>query len=323
MFNVRAIFVRLNFILHIYFTCFLVLSLDYIVAEPIYVDAEKPILEKMISVGTHQKYCYAIYQTILGKGSYSKVQLAKNMNTGESLAVKIQSYKSKEEEDDLKHEVKQLKNVGHYSDSFDDRKNKNFYLFSRLAPGDSIEKLYLNASSYDSKEVCHMILSAWYALKEIHDRGVVHNDVHEGNLVYNFKDKSSLWVDLAFAITLKPGSQFKKIHLPRNDKVPSYKAPESNIERGYATDIYQLGFMSLRMLLIFSELDKDLKNRLIQSSELCMKAIKKIYSPQTLGTNNELLIKIIPLFFSMMDTDKNKRPTIHDAIAKLEHSLVE
>lgn len=321
MCNLQARFVRLNFILHIFFTCFLVLSLDYVVAEPIHVNPEKPILEKMISIGTRKKYCYAIYQTILGKGTYSKVQLAKKMNTGEALAVKIQSYKSKEDEDDLKYEVKQLKNVGHYSDSFDDRKNKIFYLFSRLALGDSIENLYLNPSSYNSKEVYHIILSAWYALKEIHDRGVVHNDVHEGNLIYNFKDKSSLWVDLAFAITLDPGSQFKRIHLPRKDTVPQYKAPESNIERGYATDIYQLGFMSLRMLLIFSELDKDLKNKLIHSRELCMKVIKKRYGPQILSTNNRLLIKIIPLFFSMMDTDKNKRPTIHDAIAKLERAL--
>ncbi len=289
-------------------------------------DFTNEIIERIVKIKDDNKTkYYAIYKYQLGKGTYGKVQLAKEINSHEKIAVKIQPYNTQDEKDDLQHEINQLKNIKDFYGSFDDQKNKVFYIFSKFADGTSVERLYSSMPSYEINEIYQMILSSFYSLKRIHDNGVVHNDVHEGNLVYNPGDKSSLWVDLAFAISLEPNSKFKKIKLPEKKEIPIYKAPESNIERGYATDIYQLGFMSLRMLLIFSEQDKDLKYQYINSRDLSFKAIKEKYGSNISSPdlNGKPSSKVISLLFRMMDADKTKRPEIGNAIFELENALKE
>ena len=276
-------------------------------------------IQSVVKISTTQLFYYAISNVKLGNGSYGSVQLAHNIQSNEPLAAKIQAYSGIEQLEDLQHEQKQLATINDYRGSLNDTKHKIFYLFSEFAAGDSIEKLYQdNTRQYYPDEILNIILSSLYALKSIHDKNVVHNDVHEGNVVYNASSNTSKWVDLAFSITLEPHTKSTKISLPTDKNPPSYKAPESNIERGFATDIYQLGFMSLRMLLIFSEPDLELKKRYIDSREESFKAIQVKYKTIPQEANLIPFANIIALLFRMIEPEKDKRPTLLESINEFE-----
>jgi len=290
-------------------------------------------LDKVIKVEYGKTHYYAIYKHRLGKGTDGTVQLAQDIDSKEPLAVKVQPYSKAEDVQDLQHEIRQLSAVNDFRGSFDDQNHKINYLFCKFAKGVSVEKLYLSNSIYKANEILEIILSSFYALKNIHDHNAIHNDVHEGNLVYDPINKKSRWVDLAFSVSLEPKVKSMKVNLPGNKKPLCCKAPESNTERGYATDIYQLGFMSLRMLLILSEQDKDLKRKYIDSREESLKAILEKYGHASIVSNSNsgfdkdsesLLVvppKIIALLFRMMDPDKEKRPTLMNSISEFEENF--
>ena len=228
---------------------------------------------------------YTIYTHELGKGSYSEVLLAKDRDNNEWLAVKIQPFT---EPEDIQHEIKHLSIIGDYRGDLVSTHNgkEMHFLFSILAPGVSVDILLKNHNPLSQNETLDIILSSFYALQSLHRINMIHNDIHEGNLVYNPKDKTSHWVDMAFSLKLDPNERYMKVKMDPNKPPPYHKAHESNRYRGYASDIYQLGFMSQKIL-----------------------SHSQSTSPP---------IQISNLLRQMMDPDMEKRPTIQEAIQILE-----
>lgn len=279
-------------------------------------------IRKILKVENKGLHFYAIYDYVLGDGSYGQVLLAQNIDAHEALAVKVQPFS---EPADIDHEVRQLSLIDEYHGSTVVKEKQEcecvvamHYLFSTLARGITVEKLYLVKNRYTISDLLDIIISGFYALKHIHDKHVVHNDVHEGNVVFNPVDKKSRWVDMAFSVSIKPGAKSYKINSNGTKPSPCYKAPESNVERGYSTDIYQLGFMSLRILIIMQELDGALKAKMIKSRELCFDEIKKKYGAMHITPSSESILKIYDLLYRMMSVDQNKRPTLVAAISEIE-----
>lgn len=263
---------------------------------------------------------YAIYDQTLGKGSYSRVSLAQNIKTFEWLAVKIQPYL---EPADIQHEIKHLSLLGDYRGEaiVVNQKQKMHYLFMCLANGIAVETLYKKNLPHSTEEVFNIIMSSFYALQKLHQKNIVHNDIHEGNLIYNPSNKKSQWVDMAFSIHLKP--EAKIYHLKNINKNPAfcYNAPESTKQRGYATDIYQLGFMSLRLLLILSEKNSELRKKYIDSRTYSFKILKEKQKDLLSTTPLEPAKNILSLLYRMIDADAKKRPTLTEAIHEFNVNL--
>lgn len=263
---------------------------------------------------------YAIYNHELGKGSYSRVLLAKNIKTLEWLAVKIQPYSDPE---DIQHEIKQLSLLGDYRDDtiVTDQKQKTHYLFMRLAQGTAVEKLYEDKLQHSTEEPFNIIISSFYALQELHQKNIVHNDIHEGNLIYNPSNKKSQWIDMAFSLKLKPSNTI--YHLKHASKKPAfcYNAPESTKQRGYATDMYQLGFMSLRLLLVFSEENSELREKYKDSREYSFKTLQAKQKILLSTTSSEPTKNIVALLYRMIDSNAEKRPTLSEATHEFNVNL--
>jgi len=275
---------------------------------------QKPIkcILKIVNAGIHY---YAIYDHLLGTGSYSQVFLAQDINSKELLAVKVQANTNPE---DIQHEIKHLSLINEYRGDtiIKAQKEEMHYLFYPFSKGVSTDKLYLNNSNYNEADILNMIASGFVALNSLHKQHIVHNDIHEGNLIYNTSDNKSHWVDMAFSLKLMAGIESRKINLDKNKNPPNYKAPESNYERGYATDIYQLGFMSLRMFLILTEKDTKLRAKYLDSKEYCFEAIHKKYKP--LSFDSSPMSKIYHLLFKMMSPINAERPTLDAAINEIQ-----
>lgn len=282
--------------------------------EAIYEINRTPIkaILKIENSGTHY---YAIYDYLLGKGSYSQVLLAQDIYTKELLAVKVQPYSIPE---DIEHEIKHLSIINEYRGDaiIVSKQEKTHYLFCKLAKGVALDKLYADSLNYSEKDILNIIIASFEALEALHKQNVVHNDIHEGNLVYNSRDKKAQWVDMAFSLKLKSGEEFFSVSRNKEKKPPCYKAPESNSERGYSTDVYQLGFMSLRQILILSEQDRNLRKKYIDSREESFDAIHKKY--QAISSDTTPTSKIYNVLFRMIASTKSDRPTLQAAINELK-----
>lgn len=267
---------------------------------------------KIENSGTHY---YAIYNHLLGKGSYSQVLLAQDIYTKELLAVKIQPYSVPE---DIEHEIKHLSFINEYRGGavITSTPEKTHYLFCKLAKGVALDKLYTDSLNYSETDILNIIIASFNALQNLHKQNIVHNDIHEGNLVYDPRDKKAQWVDMAFSLKLKSGEEFFSVSMNKEQKPPCYKAPESNSERGYSTDVYQLGFMSLRQILVLSEQDKNLRKKYIDSREESFDAIHKKY--QAISNDTTPTSKIYNVLFRMIASIKSDRPSLQTALNELK-----
>lgn len=241
-----------------------------------------------------------MYDKIVGTGSYSTIYLGRDEATYALLAIKVQPYK---EISDINHEISQLKKVKFYYGEHIIKKDKEIlhYLIMPYFQGKSIDELYQSNNAFSKKEVLEMFIASAEALQAIHKKNLVHNDIHEGNLIYNAETNKATWVDYAFAVELPSSKTYRKVTI--KGKPPLYKAPESNQQRGYATDIYQLGFMFLRMLLVLTSNDSEYRHELIKSRDFSYKEIKK----QPIDASTKI-------FHEMMSKNWQQRPSISAVI---------
>ncbi len=162
----------------------------------------------------------------LGCGSYGQVKLGQNINTGEYVAVKIQScfnisivsneVKWLQERKDLKGQLIRTSKNG----------PKKHYIIQSLFSGVSIrdhlyKEYHLHLSEEQILNRVKMAIAIAQDLKNnFHNKNLIHNDIHFRNILFDEKTGDAKLIDLAFVRELENGA------FNSNDSIGICTAPE-------------------------------------------------------------------------------------------------
>ena len=146
---------------------------------------EQKFIKYFSSNSRNKDACFKIFkkEKLLGKGGYGQTYLASKGNF--KYAVKVQEI-TNIEISDLKKEIKLTKKMGKlgvgpklydYYICKEDNKNKLFMVMEYMSGGD----LYTWFSD-GNKLTAKLKKDAKKKLKIMHDNGIIHNDLHEGNI---------------------------------------------------------------------------------------------------------------------------------------------
>ena len=159
---------------------------------------EQKFIKYFSSNSRNKDACFKIFkkEKLLGKGGYGQTYLASKGNF--KYAVKVQEI-TNIEISDLKKEIKLTKKMGKlgvgpklydYYICKEDNKNKLFMVMEYMSGGD----LY-NWLGDGNKLTAKLKKDARKKLKIMHDNGIIHNDLHEGNIfIQNKNNKPELFI---------------------------------------------------------------------------------------------------------------------------------
>ena len=185
---------------------------------------------------------FALYRgdsaRVLGEGGFGKVKLCQNIQTGDWMAIKIQSHVMKEPSQ-LENSV--LANLQHFAGEA--TRDKKYYTIQTLLPGIDLQKYIDQKSNVTLADRLDIAQKASLLLKEFHTH-YLHRDIKPGNFIWDEQTKTLNLCDFGMACTL----------VSQQDSVQDFSgsgtflAPEidDTIHRGkvsYSTksDIYALG----------------------------------------------------------------------------------
>lgn len=191
----------------------------------------------------------------IGRGSFGKVYLAKQIITGTSVALKAiskKSLKKKDAESKVIKEIDILKRIPSHPNViklFEVFSDENFYylVFEYAELGDLISYFYKN-ELFEGMLLKKFVFSILEGLNHIHNYQIIHRDIKPDNILMN-KDFSPKIADFGISNIYKEGEKIKD-----TGGTPMYLAPEVIEEEGkigYKTDIWSTGIVVY--LLTFGE----------------------------------------------------------------------
>lgn len=206
---------------------------------------------------------------IVGKGKYNRVKFGQRLNDGKWVAIRIQ-----EEEEEYKEkrdiEFKMSKEASVQLSSAERETEpgmKKYYSVDVLFEGRTVDELLNKNSSFFLKDIderLNIALLVAENLKLLHDKNIIHGDLHPGNMIYNpDSDLKSLGIiDFGASRPIPEGSEFVFQGKGLNWESP-HAAPEVTREGHFskASDIYALGYVYMEL---FSRLDIRVMDSLIK-----------------------------------------------------------
>lgn len=181
----------------------------------------------------------------LGRGNYSTVRLAFNLQTNEQCAAKcIQKKKLTPEDDEaLKVEVAVLGGVDHPSiiklKGFFEEPLEYFIVTELMSGGELFDRIVAR-EFYSEHDAQTVVLTLGNCLKYLHDKGIVHRDLKPENILLKDKtdDAAIKIADFGFARYVKEGCRTAC-------GTPGYVAPEiiNGKVYGKSVDIWSLGII--------------------------------------------------------------------------------
>ena len=241
---------------------------------------------------------------VLGQGSYAKVKLLKNKNTGTLYAVKIYKKIHLEDEirrENLEQEISIMASLDHISIvkliRAVEAKNHIYLIMdfiSKISLHDYIEQQNERLTELLAKKIFYQLIKG---IEYIHAKSIVHRDLKLQNILIQH-DTTVKIIDFGFAC------EDHKLEIFCG--TPSYMAPEivKRIPyRGKPADIWALGVILYKMLTgIFPF-------RASTESELYNKINKLEFNRRTIGNKNAA-----DLLNSIFTVNPIKRPTAKDIL---------
>ena len=256
---------------------------------------------------------YIIKETI-GKGTFSKVKLAKHILTNELVAIKILEKSKILEEENIKRiekEIYYLKKLNHINiiTIYEIIENKNnYYIVMEYASNGNLFNYIIKNEHLSEKESSYFYYQLLKCIEFIHSNNITHRDIKAENILLTYGEKKIIKL-IDFGLSNEYNTpKHKDILLSTPCGSPCYIAPEIiNGEKynGLYTDIWASGILLFTMLCGYLPFDdrndeilfeKILNNKVefpidIKLSKDCKDLILKI-----LNKNPEKRIKLKDIF---------------------------
>ncbi|CAD8077667.1 unnamed protein product [Paramecium sonneborni] len=244
---------------------------------------------------------YTLGNTI-GEGTFGKVKIGTQLQTGEKVAVKILEKARVQDESDvcrIAKEIDILKKIRHphiiqIYEIIDTA--KDIYLIMEYASGGELFEYIVKNRKVPEKQACKFLLQILSGVEYIHKIGIVHRDLKPENLLFDQNQNIKI-VDFGLSNTYKPNEL-----LQTACGSPCYAAPEmiQGLKySGYLIDIWSCGIVLYAMLCGFLPFEDQNTNQLykkIIAGELTF--------PKWLSNDAKDLLK------NILNTDPKKRFTI-------------
>lgn len=266
---------------------------------------------------------YAIYRgdkqgKALGAGSFGKVKLAQNLETGEWVAIKIIHEEAYDPQ-----EIKSLETMGQVLGHYHRTVNKGEgreqrEVIMRLAPGTELKTLVNSTRDIPTIKYLDIIIKIMKKTKKLHGKGIIHRDIKPRNIVFDFVRNKVKLIDLGLAreadekgvYTSVAGAgtaRYRAPEISRDKKNPSEH--DKQVTYSEKTDIYALAVTFGDILGL--ELDHE-KNH-FEPAMLVAEGDSVDLKSKILNPTVEQ--QIINLLDSMVHRDPTKRPTVDEATA--------
>ena len=218
----------------------------------------------------------------IGKGSFAKVYLVKNINTGKEYAAKAFSKKPSSSLDDrrqsLINEIEALRQLKHDNiiklEELHESKN-SIYLILELLEGGELLDVLTSSESLNSKSQKEILKSLLDALAYMEEKMIMHRDIKPTNIILKTKDTNDIsqikLIDFGLAtFRFNPNPIFKRCG------TPGFIAPEvlncSSTECfPYSTtcDVFSVGIIFYIMLAGKSPFDGSNIKKILESNQKC------------------------------------------------------
>ena len=244
---------------------------------------------------------YILKHTI-GKGTFSRVKLGINKNTGEKVAIKILDKKKIVEKSDLERILREMKMLSeldneHIIKIFQIYENENHYLIiMEYCEGGELFNYIVDKQRLSENESAYFYYQIIEGVEYIHSQGIAHRDLKPENLLLD-KNKKIKIIDFGLS-NYFDGVQ--KLETPCGS--PCYASPEmvgGNKYNGFFIDIWATGIILFAMLcgyLPFEDDNNDVLFKQILGGKIAypkhLSEVSKDLLKKIIETNPEKRIKI-------------------------------
>ncbi|KAH0789248.1 CAMK family protein kinase [Histomonas meleagridis] len=247
-------------------------------------------------------------KSLIGEGSYGKIQLCEEKATDQLIVIKEISLlnRTAKEIEETQKETKILSLLHHpnivaYKGSFIED-NKLYIMMEYVDGGDLGQKIKNATAPFEESQILNWFVQICLAIKHIHDRKIIHRDLKAEN-VFLMKNGMVKLGDFGVSKILDNTSQFAKTAIG----TPYYISPElcQGMEYNAKSDIWALGCILYELCTLKHPFDSNCLNGLI------IKIVRNKPAP----ISNQYSPKLRNLVDQLLQKQSRKRPNINQILS--------
>ncbi len=158
-----------------------------------------------VTSGKKIEESYEFDKEVLGLGSFGKVVMAKNKDSGVKRAIKVIPKTNIENKNKILSEIKILKTLDHPNivklyETFED--DQNFYMVFEICKGGELFDTIIERGHFSEEEAKELFRHMVKALHHCHQNGICHRDLKPENFLFTEKNDLSAIKMIDFGLSI-------------------------------------------------------------------------------------------------------------------------